>query len=457
MRPVVFVISRIRPWFPLQQVRTDLLLVVVQPGYLMPFYRRGGICERLMRLGWLARYWTLWANHHLAEIRWITAQLAEVDDKETFHDQQSDLKGSLDALGQVARFQDLVQCANCVSGASHVLQRKQPEPESLALAVEFIERLGERVRTDWHQKCCGGCPPCTKGRDAEKEVASAAIRLCRWREINSANMDAISGKRTEILRDMGCVRRALMDLRVSDGAMGTRGIQLSGFSLRRLLLGDIVSPSVLRKLLPDMFAEPAEVQRVGLARARAFLPHAIRCSQSFLSEAAEDSDTIESFMWLLGHYGHDELEIEPRVDIHRHLLHLLRGDLALHSLAPFHRGHSGHVVEVCALGRLLLAMARDDTDQELWQYVVKPTGAQDERDVLRQWYLTALLHDVGHTMKLFNAARGSLEFLDDSKAVKSLCETVDGQLKKLPESFGHFFGFENDRQAGKDHGVGQTA
>ncbi|MCY2928701.1 MAG: hypothetical protein NTV86_04250 [Planctomycetota bacterium] len=164
----------------------------------------------------------------------------------------------------------------------------------------------------------------------------------------------------------------------------------------------------------------------------ATLTSAISCVSEFLfASAAWDDKTIEGVLWLLSEYAHDGLGIPYRIDLHECLLQAAKDEPALHTMTQYYRDHFFHALEVCHLGHFLLDL-EIAPGLRLWQVVQKHLpGAGAKPDVLRQWYLASLLHDVGYSVDVLKSTKGMLGFFSASKTLKGIVAGLDACLKGL--------------------------
>jgi hypothetical protein len=168
-----------------------------------------------------------------------------------------------------------------------------------------------------------------------------------------------------------------------------------------------------------------------------------------------DKETIEAMVWALGRYAHDVLGVEPRIDITSHLLQSARNEPALHALKQYYRDHFFHAVEVCFLGHLLLETPVPPGGERLLDVCRRLTGYSSREEILRNWYVAALLHDVGYSIDVLMSAQRSLKFSECSKPLSDLASRVKGAVDDLGRSFGGsgFQGFTDKDETGSDHGV----
>jgi hypothetical protein len=184
--------------------------------------------------------------------------------------------------------------------------------------------------------------------------------------------------------------------------------------------------------------------------------HSIAVTSQFIfGDQHISDDTIHRLMQLVAYYGHVELGIPARIDLRAHLLQSARGEPALHSLKQFYRDHFFHSLEVCFLGNVLLE-TKVNNNEYLWQIIARFLNLpeDDKNSVLRLWYLTALLHDIGYAMDVLNSSRKFFNFFHHSKALKSLDESFEKAIKRLSnkKEFS-IFGIAKYSGIEQDHGV----
>jgi hypothetical protein len=147
-------------------------------------------------------------------------------------------------------------------------------------------------------------------------------------------------------------------------------------------------------------------------------------------------DVIHRLTQLVARYGHDTLGIPARIDLRTHLLQAARGEPVLHVLKPFYRDHFFHALEVCFLGHVLLETKLDE-NLYLWNLVAENLSQKPDKsphtknDVLKVWYLAALLHDIGYAMDVLNGSRDYLNFFEHSKALSNLGKSFEQAIVNL--------------------------
>jgi hypothetical protein len=173
-----------------------------------------------------------------------------------------------------------------------------------------------------------------------------------------------------------------------------------------------------------------------------------------LGEQSLTDDVIHRLMQLVAQHGHGDLGIPARLDLRAHLLQAARGEPALHALKPFYRDHFFHALEVGFLGHVLLETELYE-NRYMWQLVAEYLHLPgNKQQVLRLWYVAALLHDIGYAMDVLNSSRRFLNFFQHSRALRSLDKSFEqaiARLSKEPEL--ETLGIAKDQGMERDHGV----
>lgn len=181
--------------------------------------------------------------------------------------------------------------------------------------------------------------------------------------------------------------------------------------------------------------------------------HIKNVSRYLLLDNIADSQTIQSIIWLISEYSHNHLEVPERVDIKAHLNFSARTEPLLHSLKEFYRDHFFHVMEVCFTGHFLLELKINS--KYLWEVIAKKLKIGNKEIVVKLWYITALLHDVGYGI---DALKSLLDFLKFFKNAPSL-EKLSVQISDLIDVISEELNNENKLEYGKikssakDHGI----
>jgi len=206
---------------------------------------------------------------------------------------------------------------------------------------------------------------------------------------------------------------------------------------------------------PDCVLGGAAAGR-GQAERILFLQRLAVVAQFALGARPGDMDTFEALLWLVCEFGHVALGLDRRIDLERHLGLAARGQPALYGLRRFCRDHLHHVIQVCLAGWLLLEAKRGKkTLLDAVRDQMASGGARpSEEDVLRQWFLTGLLHDIGYVVEV-GKGWGELLGLFEDEILEGIQAGIERELDVLTEHAVDFisWGFTRRDKPGEDHGV----
>jgi hypothetical protein len=144
-----------------------------------------------------------------------------------------------------------------------------------------------------------------------------------------------------------------------------------------------------------------------------------------------DEQVIESLIWAVTRFAEDVVKVERRLDVRSHLLHAARNEPALHVLKEFYRDHFFHALEVCFLGHYLLMTAIDSSGTPLIRHVRRKMKVTTDEDVLREWYVASLIHDVGYGVDVIIAAVKMLQFHKRSEPLTRLRASINDSLDEF--------------------------
>jgi hypothetical protein len=219
-----------------------------------------------------------------------------------------------------------------------------------------------------------------------------------------------------------------------------------------------------------------QMQHIGLEERGRSIAHLGRVFHHLLAKTPLDWRTIEGLVWMVSEYGHNCLQIDPRLDIASHLLHAARTEPPLHAMQAYYRDHFFHAIEVCFLGHLLL-ISQDRHGRSLWEHVAEQfrsmrrsgkwqvsgangsqEGASTLEDVLRQWYVASLFHDVGYTIQILSAVQRMLEFYQHPHAMEQFRQHLTAALETLSSDLlasdmAPLLELTHEDKPGADHGV----
>ena len=159
-------------------------------------------------------------------------------------------------------------------------------------------------------------------------------------------------------------------------------------------------------------------------------------------------------IWALSEYAHRCLGLPDQIDLRAHLGLAEREEPALHALRKFYRNHFFHAMEVCFLGHFLLEM--EVTGIPLWKRALPSLPlAGTKEDVLKLWYLAALLHDVGYAVDLAKGVRDVFRTLGAEDILGEFVQGIDITILRVSQRLAgeKFQNYSLSDKPGEDHGV----
>ncbi len=115
--------------------------------------------------------------------------------------------------------------------------------------------------------------------------------------------------------------------------------------------------------------------------------------------AVSRAEILDSLLYLVDRYAHAELRVDERLNVREHLCRGLRSEVQHHFSKPFYRDHLIHVIDVFLLGHALLNTEMvwlEGKPARLVEHLERFGSGRPEADWLRDWAVTALLHDIGY-------------------------------------------------------------
>jgi hypothetical protein len=139
-----------------------------------------------------------------------------------------------------------------------------------------------------------------------------------------------------------------------------------------------------------------------------------------------------ALLYMVAEYGHVVLDLPRRLAIESRLQALLGSETGLYLTQDLYRDHTFHMVYVCLLGDFLLQCRLGTEELAVylcgWCRADSPPLAPADivRIMRRNWYLTALFHDLGYPLVLLRSVDRLTEFLD--------CEKIERLRKAIGEA-----------------------
>ncbi len=116
----------------------------------------------------------------------------------------------------------------------------------------------------------------------------------------------------------------------------------------------------------------------------------------------EDSLTAAQ-LYIMSEYAYREIGVHRELQIFERLLRQLKAELNLYSSSAIYRDHLYHVLDVCLLGELLLrsllTKEKSSGPGNRFQIFGATLEISGFENILRNWYIAALCHDIGYTVE----------------------------------------------------------
>ena len=157
--------------------------------------------------------------------------------------------------------------------------------------------------------------------------------------------------------------------------------------------------------------------------------------------------------YLISEYAYLIAGVNRHLNIEYHLQMFLSSQTVLYSLQSSYRDHIFHMIDICLFGLFLLRNG--------FSKILCNTSKLQEEDILKNWFVASLLHDVGYVLNIYNLIDEEVKYIT-SEAIDTLknkikIATTEGigtftsnVLEKLK---GIYIEIEAGELNGLDHGV----
>lgn len=421
-------------------------LILLNPIHISDRPNRDKRQKRITPITSTLEPWLWWLNYQRSQLREYCNRLACGNKSE-----EQMVINIFQSIIRLLSLSDLITYTN----AGLLAYRENEKGQKEWIKNQVLKFIGPLDQEEcWHNCLNDPWPPCHEGAQSDRELALILLEFCPWTSNVKNKCNSVPKRLTGNWHNTVCNRLwGLSSKLVVDGihvnrnmsSMGVEPSSLDEKSLTRLFVAEYLGSGKHSKYFKSNTVSIGHEER---ARC---LGHIGRVLHHLLGPVPLDWRTIESLVWMIAEYGHNHLKIDSRLDIASHLLHAARIEPALHAMQEFYRDHFFHAIEVCFLGHLLL-LTSDKSGKCLWEYFAEqlksstpsggpgqsdPNGSSDTltlEDILRQWYITALFHDVGYTIQVFRALQGMLDFHHHPSQIKEFREHLNESLNKLSES-----------------------
>jgi hypothetical protein len=457
---------------------TECYLALLSPVTLSSPFDLERSADRMPVLGDLGRVWLWWLEYTRGELRKLCWELERQDGAAGATEVETRATKVFRDLVRLHSVEDLIRYASAGLRANRHQVEEQDRWLDESVLPCVTPAAGRPPDECWHNCLDDHWPPCHEGRRADARMAETLIRFCPWTSGARAEADrpptglelpgvANEKRWDDLLADRlwGWGIAGDDGVHPVEGYVDGAGVDPQGIdehSLQRLLAAEYLGARLHE---PCFSAGRPQIGSRERGRCAASVGRVLQCA---LGHTALDWQTIEALVWMIAEYGHGHLGIDPRLDIASHLLHAARAEPALHAMQAYYRDHFFHAIEVCFLGHLLL-ITQDESGKRLWEHVLPalqtahaaadPNGGpepRDLRDVLRQWYVAALFHDVGYAIEVLHAARGLLGFYRHSPALATFRDALEEAVKELSAALvkeAVVADLKGEDKPGEDHAV----
>jgi hypothetical protein len=168
------------------------------------------------------------------------------------------------------------------------------------------------------------------------------------------------------------------------------------------------------------------------------------------SDVAVDPEAV---VHVLAEIARREFGVPSVIDVEGTLRSFARVEPALHLWREAYRDHLLHAADVCILGWLLLDSVQPRTGESLASFVAGMLETS-EKDVYRNWFLAALVHDVGYALDAIRQALKHVAYLksDYLEQLRNQLDKRMGDVRKRIEQ-NVLEGLTGPNADGLDHGV----
>lgn len=431
--------------------------------------------ERIEPAGVPVQVWLWWFCHQRSRLREVCLRLAR-----GLEPDESTAKTIFRSLIRMHTLAGILAYANAGLPGRRGDDRETRDEQEKWLSAEVLDVVAGKSGSGWHNCMEDPWPPCHKGKLADRELATTLLWFCPWTSGARAKCEEVpaelGGKWHKLAIDrlwgwvpvrLGKNGRAVCGYRQG---VGVDPHCMDEKSLSRLFVADFLCSHT-----HTPYFDP-KMQHIGLEERGRSVAHVGRVLHHFLAKTALDWRTIEGLVWMVAEYGHTHLGIDHRIDIASHLLHAARTEPPLHAMQAYYRDHFFHAIEVCFLGHLLL-ITQDTSGRPLWKSVAEQframrragrwqvsgtNGSQEGvstlENVLRQWYVAALFHDVGYTIQILSAVQKMLEFYQHPHAMEQFRQHLTAALETLSSDIlasdlAPLLELTREDKPGADHGI----
>lgn len=137
---------------------------------------------------------------------------------------------------------------------------------------------------------------------------------------------------------------------------------------------------------------------------------------------------LESLIYLISEYAYKDGGLTRNADIRRSLRYMWSHQSILYTISESYRDHLHHVLETCLMGLFFLRLDVQTPQQHGFFGIFD--NKFHEQQVIRNWIVTALFHDVGYGVEMLKRQIDHLSFFE-TEVVVNLREKINEQFDEL--------------------------
>ncbi len=231
-------------------------------------------------------------------------------------------------------------------------------------------------------------------------------------------------------------------------------LMLTGASLAGFLVTQVIAHSIDR-------IDPDQLKLSGFSDSRGlevltFGRNFICVARYALGCIPADQRVLQSLLWLLSEIGHTRFGVDRELDFEKHLYLSAMEQPALYALKAFYRDHLNHVIQVCLTGWLILETEFEHTRDGNCAVADRflSTG-QNREELMRQWFVASLLHDVGYVIDIGTGWADLLDKFEDKEVLGVLSKATRKTIEDWSSCVDTWKGWDyrSEDRPGEDHGV----
>jgi len=402
------------------------LLKKTDSHIVMYFFQNSMKINIIFMKDWLGMLLPIWSHGFTAKIRTFEQLI------ENFQTTQ-EINGSDELLKKCYEVQQWLSssqiCHFCEKTMAHLSTKRSSDPSKKLYKGPIFDKINEFAE-DWHY-CIDRPWPCDDGPVLQNGIFDWLIWNLKGEKENL---------KTAIYLSNSYLMQGLLKAKKPLQVENTQ----SKVMLQEILLA--IEKGVER-------IDQKKALRLPIENTEAYntaKDHLSRFVLVTMSDAPQTPKSIEAIIWTLSQYAYQVLGVDPRLHLASHMRQGARGEPSLHMMKEFYRDHFFHTIEVCFLGHLL-TLAQPTTGE-------KKTAFPMNNKLLGQWYLAALLHDIGYAVDICKSLKDWLDFFVSGSVLNTLGKDIAKMLKKVEtldgfEDFYKKYNFGKEDKPHEDHGL----